>query len=113
MRQNGQGFLNEQAAAEPAASADAHARAAEPQAVRRSLQNMKIQNRAGLDPEELAKLQASLSGVESLADVIAWGRTQPAGSVRPEVITDVVVQDEYTHDAIVPWNRRVLVFGST
>jgi len=74
---------------------------------------MKIQNRAGLAPADVAALQTSLEGVGSLADVIAWGRTQPAGSVRPEVITDVVVQDEYTHDAIVPWNRRAIVFGST
>jgi len=81
--------------------------------VRRPLQNLKIQNRAGLNPFDLAELQASLKGLASLADVIAWGRNQPAGSVRPEVITDVVVQDEYTHDAIVPWNQGAIVFGST
>jgi len=74
---------------------------------------MKIQNRAGLSSSDLAALQASLDDVGSLADVIAWGRKQSGGSVRPEVITDVVVQDEYTHDAIVPWNRGAIVFGST
>ena len=62
---------------------------------------------------DVAALRESLEGVESLADVIAWGREQPAGWVRPEVIADVVVQDEYTHDAIVPWNRNTIVFGST
>lgn len=58
-------------------------------------------------------LEVELAALESLADVIRWGRGQPAGSVSPPVITDVVVQDEFTHDAIVPWRGRVLVFGST
>ena len=74
---------------------------------------MRVQNRAGVGPADLAALEADVAGLESLSDVLRWGRRQPL-VLRPEVITEVVVQDEYTHDAIVPWrDRRALVFGST
>lgn len=75
---------------------------------------MNIQNRASLSPAELDALSSELGGLESLADVLRWGRGQPKGSVHPTVIADVVVQDEFTHDAVVPWRSgRALVFGST
>jgi hypothetical protein len=74
---------------------------------------VKIQNGAALDSADLAALEAQVGGLESLADVLRWGRQQPSG-LQPAVITDVVVQDEFTHDAIVPWrDGRTLVFGST
>jgi hypothetical protein len=32
----------------------------------------------------------------------------------PEVVAEVIVQDEFTHDAIVPWREPlVLVYGTT
>ena len=74
---------------------------------------MAIRNWAGLSPAELEALQGELASLESLSDVIRWGRSQAPGSVEPSVISDVVVQDEFTHDAIVPWRSRALVFGST
>ncbi|HEX4439645.1 MAG TPA: hypothetical protein VH854_06215 [Thermoanaerobaculia bacterium] len=74
---------------------------------------MDVRNRAGLSDSELAGLAAELESLESLSDVIRWGRSQPAGSVVPAVIRDVVIQDEFTHDAIVPWRDRALVFGAT
>lgn len=58
-------------------------------------------------------METQLANLESLSDVLRWGRQQPPG-MHPAVITDVVVQDEFTHDAIVPWrDGRALVFGST
>jgi hypothetical protein len=74
---------------------------------------MQIRNRAGLAQAEIEALEAELAQLESLSDVIRWGRAQAPGSVAPSVISDVVVQDEFTHDAIVPWRRRALVFGAT
>jgi len=74
---------------------------------------MAIRDRAGLPHDQLKSLEAALAGLESLSDVIRWGREQPAGVVSPAVIADVVIQDEYTHDAIVPWRDGALVFGST
>ena len=74
---------------------------------------MGVRNRAGLSQVELEALEVQLAPLESLSDVIRWGRSQAPGSVEPPVITNVVVQDEFTHDAIVPWRGRALVFGST
>ena len=73
----------------------------------------RVRNRAGLTPSELRSLEAHLSGLETLSDVLRWGRGLPAGAVTKRVIEDVVIQDEFTHDAIVPWGDRALVFGST
>jgi len=73
---------------------------------------VKIKDHAGLGEADLAGLVAQVARLESLSDVLAWGRQRPG--LHPTVITDVVVQDEYTHDAIVPWlGGRALVFGST
>ena len=72
-----------------------------------------LRNRAGLADDERRSLERQLDGLETLADVMRWGRQQPGGTVTARVIEDVVVQDEFTHDAIVPWGSRALVFGST
>jgi hypothetical protein len=74
---------------------------------------MAIRDRSGLSPAELRELELQMGKLESLADVIRWGRSQPAGVLGRAVIGDVIVQDEFTHDAIVPWRDRALVFGST
>jgi hypothetical protein len=74
---------------------------------------MAIRNRSSLSAADIDALERELGGLQSLADVLRWGRVLPAGSVKPAVITDVVVQDEFTHDAIVPWRDQALVFGST
>jgi hypothetical protein len=63
---------------------------------------------------ELAEIEAELSEQQTLADVVRWGSRQPAGRVSPRIITEVVVQDEFTHDVIVPWGERlILVYGTT
>ena len=74
---------------------------------------MALRDRYGLSAGELRQLDAELSPLESLADVMRWGRRQPAGVVDGRVIADAVIQDEFTHDAVVPWRHGALVFGST
>jgi hypothetical protein len=74
---------------------------------------MVVLDRSGMSRDELQALEAQVGQLESLAAVMQWGRNQPAGVVRPTIIADVVIQDEFTHDAIVPWRDRALVFGST
>ena len=73
---------------------------------------MKVTNRAALDRIELEEVEAQVSGLQNLSELLKWGRGQR--DVEPAVITDVVKQDECTQDAIVPWSAgRSLVFGST
>jgi hypothetical protein len=65
---------------------------------------------AGLDPAEHDQIGAIVSAHHGLADIFAWGRTQ-APPVYPE---DVIKQDEFTHDVLVPLpSGRWLVYGTT
>lgn len=75
---------------------------------------MNILDRANLSETELAALSSELGQLETLSDVLRWGRAQPEGSVLPTVVGEVVIQDEFTHDVVVPWrNGRAIVFDST
>lgn len=75
---------------------------------------MRIANHAGLSAAQLALIEDELRGHHSLMEVFNWGQTQPPGTVVPQVFADFVVQDEYTHDAIVPWrDGLVIVYGAT
>ena len=75
---------------------------------------MRIVNRAHLSAVQLADVERELSGQRNLNDVMKWALAQPAGAFTPTVIAGVVVQDEFTHDVIVPWRENlVLVYDTT
>jgi hypothetical protein len=75
---------------------------------------MRVVNKANLSPEQLDQLGRELSGQQNLGDVMMWALAHPAGSFAPTVIAGVVVQDEFTHDVIVPWrDNLVLVYDTT
>jgi hypothetical protein len=59
---------------------------------------------------EVAHFQAQLRDQRTLGDVFTWLRHQnPARSV-----TEILTQDEYTHDVVVQWtDTRFLVFDAT
>ena len=70
----------------------------------------RIENHAGLSEESLSALLAVVSKHQSLDQIFVWGRSQS-----PQVIpTDVVKQDEFTHDVLVPVpGGNWLVYGTT
>ena len=75
---------------------------------------MAFLNQARLSGDRLREIEVEVGHLGSLAEVFTWGRSQPPATVVPQVIADVVVQDEFTHDAVVPWRDGLcLVFGST
>jgi hypothetical protein len=74
---------------------------------------MRVENRANLSVERLAAIEHEHRDHHGLIDVIEWGRKHPPGSVTTRIIEEVVAQDEFTHDAIVPWRDVVLVYGVT
>ena len=75
---------------------------------------MQVTNRANLSAENLAQIQSEFGEHRTLTDVLNWGFRQTAGSVHPQIISDVIVQDEYSHDVIVPWRDGLaIVYGST
>jgi len=74
---------------------------------------VKVNNLAELK-EMILELERELSAHRSLQDVLNWSESQPAGALMPQVIADVVIQDEFTHDVIVPWrDGLVLVYDTT
>lgn len=70
---------------------------------------MQVLLNQGLSDEELATIQTA----ENLEDVLLWGFRQPLEDRCAEVIADFVVHDEFTHDVLVPWRRRWLVYHAT
>ena len=49
----------------------------------------------------------------SLRDVLAWAGSKPREHVHPHIVAEVVVQDEFTHDVIVPYRGLFLVYDTT
>jgi hypothetical protein len=61
-------------------------------------------------PRELARFRIALRELRTLAGVLEWLRIQEPS----RLVAEIVTQDEYTHDVIVPWSERlVLVFDAT
>ena len=75
---------------------------------------MRVVNHANLSPEQIAQLEGGLSGQENLNDVMKWALSHSSGIFIPSVVANVIVQDEFTHDVIVPYrDGLVLVYDTT
>ena len=75
---------------------------------------MRVVNRANLSPEQITQIEGELSGQQNLNDVMKWALSHPKGVFIPSVVADVVVQDEFTHDVIIPYrDGLVLVYDTT
>lgn len=69
-----------------------------------------LTDRAGLPVDELATLTRRVDGHSTLGHVVRdWATAQP-----PRPVADVVTQDEYTHDVIIPYRDEIhLVYDTT
>jgi hypothetical protein len=75
---------------------------------------MRVVNHANLPPDAVANIARELSGQENLGDVMSWAFASPHGTFIPSVVAEVIVQDEFTHDVVVPWrDGLVLVYDTT
>jgi len=46
--------------------------------------------------------------------LMAWALSHPRGIFIPSVVAEVIVQDEFTHDVIVPWrDGLVRIYDTT
>jgi hypothetical protein len=76
--------------------------------------SMRIVNHASLPPEDIARIESEVAGQQNLNDVMKWALSQPGGVFIPSVVAEVIVQDEFTHDVIVPYrDGLVLVYDTT
>jgi hypothetical protein len=58
----------------------------------------------------MARVAAEVSALLTLADVLAWARRQ----LPPLQVEEIVTQDEYTHDVVLPFDRgHFLAFDAT
>jgi hypothetical protein len=69
-----------------------------------------LRDRADTDPETLRAIAMVVGAHATLDQVVRWGL-----AATPEhMVHDVVVQDEFTHDVVVPWSdERFLVYDTT
>lgn len=75
---------------------------------------MNVENRTSKPDEMIEAITSEIASHDSLSKVLAWAAEQPEGDTLKYVVSDVIVQDEYTHDAIVPWkDGLVIVYGIT
>lgn len=64
---------------------------------------------AGIDATERTALERIVAGHTTLERALDWGRTHaPTLSVE-----SVLTQDEYTHDVVIPYGNRYLVYDTT
>lgn len=63
-----------------------------------------------VDATTLASVEALVSGQRTTEEVVRWG----LACKPPRLVARIVVQDEYTHDVVMPYSERVyLVYDTT
>jgi hypothetical protein len=57
--------------------------------------------------------RAAIASHKGLTEVLAWAATKPKSDVHPQIVAEVITQDEFTHDVIVPYRDVFLVYDTT
>jgi hypothetical protein len=74
---------------------------------------MKITNLAHLSENEFAELEKELAEHKTLGQVLTWTSAKPQSDFLPQIVAEVVTQDEFTHDVIIPYKNLFLVYDTT
>lgn len=70
-------------------------------------------NLSTVSKEEFTLIAEEIDRHGGLNDVIAWAATKSKDEVHPKIVAEVITQDEYTHDVIVPYRNVFLVYDTT
>jgi hypothetical protein len=70
-------------------------------------------NLSTIPADEFETLAMDLDKHGSLREVLAWASSKPKDQIHPHIVADVVTQDEFTHDVIVPYKDLFLVYDLT
>ena len=74
------------------------------------MRDVPVAQAGNIDRDLFDRFVAQLRGLRTLGDVLSWGRAQSP----PRSVTEIVTQDEYTHDVIVAVEPPCyLVFDTT
>lgn len=74
---------------------------------------MIIKNLANLSENEFANLENELAKHKTLGQVLNWASSQPKDDFPAQIVAEVITQDEFTHDIIVPYKNLFLVYDTT
>lgn len=74
---------------------------------------MKITTLANLSEEKFTKLEKVLVKHLTLGNVLTWANSQNKCDFIPNIVDEVITQDEYTHDVIIPFQDIFLVYDTT
>ena len=74
---------------------------------------MKITNPANLPDKEFDELATRLAKQQTLGQVLTWAGGQPKSDFLPQIVAEVVTQDEFTHDIVIPYKNLFLVYDTT
>ena len=72
-----------------------------------------IFNYSTIGTAEFDELASEVSRQEGLRDVLAWASTKPQSERHSQIVAEVITQDEFTHDVIVPYKGSFLVYDTT
>jgi len=72
-----------------------------------------ITNLSGTSTEDFRLLETELAKHKTLGDVLNWASAKPKVEVIPQIVTEVITQDEFTHDVVVPYKDLILVYDTT
>ena len=74
---------------------------------------MKVINLARLSPKEFAGIESEVLRHKTLGQVLSWAGLQPKGEFLPQIVAEVITQDEFTHDVVIPYKNLFLVYDTT
>lgn len=70
-------------------------------------------NLSQLSADEFNTIAEDVANHKGLGDVLTWAAGKPKDEVHPQIVAEVITQDEYTHDVIVPYKNVFLVYDTT
>lgn len=74
---------------------------------------MNVTNLANLPKKQIVELELELATHKTLVQVMTWVNAQPKANFLPQIVAEVITQDEFTHDVIIPYKNLFLVYDTT
>lgn len=74
---------------------------------------MKVINADNISDEKFEQIKRVLPKAENLLQIMTWTNSQPKSDFLPQIVSEVIVQDEFTHDVVIPFQDVFLVFDTT
>jgi hypothetical protein len=74
---------------------------------------MKVINAENIFDVKFAQIKQVLPEAENLWQLMNWVNSRPKSDFVSQIVAEVIVQDEFTHDVVIPYQDVFLVFDTT